>query len=69
MFTKNLEIVATDLPNGARRIGIGTLDRETRVSEVVGQLDFFGALAEIARKSPTFQRELTVFLMSKLNAQ
>ena len=69
MFTKNLEVIAVDLPNGGRRIGIGTFDRETRASDVAAQLDFFGELADIARASPAFQRDLTVFLMRALNSK
>jgi len=63
---ENLEVIACDLPEGGRRIGIGTFNRETTASVALAQLDFFGELAEIARTVPTFQRELSVFLMRAL---
>jgi hypothetical protein len=54
------ETLACDLPDGGRRIVTGNADAEAR-------LDFSGELAKLARTSPTFQRELVLFLMTALN--
>lgn len=57
-----LETLSGDLPDGGRRIVTGRSNSDVTLA----RLDFFGELAEIARTSPTFQRDLIVFLMTVL---
>jgi hypothetical protein len=61
-----LETIAVDLATGARRIVTGRPDLPGEPGVTLARLDFFGELAEIARTSPTFQRDLIVFLTTAL---
>jgi hypothetical protein len=61
------ETIACDLPEGGRRIITGEADLGCEPkSETMARMDFFGEFAELARTSPTFQRDLMAFLLRSL---
>ena len=65
-----LEILAGDLPDGGWRLVAGRGQGPGQPeSATQAQLTFYGEWAEIARKSPAFQQELKIFLITKLTAQ
>ena len=61
------ETTAGDLPEGGRRIITSEVDlRGEAKGETMARMDFFGEFAELARTSPTFQRDLVAFLLRSL---